>query len=447
MFGLSLAVPNVATLSKGGWWNTAAYRAVDMADSVSKGPAAIADFRRWRFAIPVLASGSIAGATTAQLLALRPATFAEWFAFTSAGGTYIDASGTLQTAGANTPRRDWTNGAGQLMLNNASNNLITNTTSWPFVSGNAVYTSNAGTLLGKPASTIRQRPAAYGSTYQSAFVQPSANASTTYTRSVYLKSDGQRWVYIQQYHGTTNYGAYFDLQAGVKGTVDAGITADIVPCGGGVYRCSVTNTTGGSATYERLQIALVPGNGGNPVYVGDGVSGIYAALPQLEASAFATPPIETTGSSATRAIETCQLGVVPTALLQRSVATVVVRGRGLGTLIYKRFLSATAQNNAGLQRGGSDTLIGSGSSASTPVPYFEASLGTGAFAAGFGVAQAHDAAGRYLCGNGGVVTTGGTPGIAWADAWLGADGWYDEIVIYPFRVSNASLPSVARVWQ
>lgn len=335
MLSTGLSLTSTALKASGGWWNSAAYRAIDTADGVSKGPAAIADFRRWRFALPalgpelvtnggfdtgsgwslsssemsisggvmswaavaqyntarhsvplvvgkaysvtytILSGGSVysqlgpypnnsdgvwratpgtytdvliakTGAAAVCLAAggspttatidnvsvkevltngqMRPATFDEWFAFTSAGGTYIDATGTLKTAGANTPRRDWTNGVGQLMLNNASTNLYTysQVSSSGFYAGNVSFTTNNalapdGTLT---STRVIANSGMIGYVDNLIINNISFTSGTTYTLSMFVAPAGMTsfvtLVYKELVGNTTNATAVINLSSGTS---------------------------------------------------------------------------------------------------------------------------------------------------------------------------------------------------------------------------------------
>ena len=117
--------------------------------------------------------------------------------------------------------------------------------------------------------------------------------ASPYTFSVYLKAAERSWVYLR-----LGLGAYFNLSTGTKGTVDAGVTADIVSVGDGWYRCWIRVTT--SAGTEYPTVFLASANGTNS-YTGDGVSGIYLWGAQLSDSASLDTYVPQYGAAVTSA--------------------------------------------------------------------------------------------------------------------------------------------------
>jgi len=101
-----------------------------------------------------------------------------------------------------------------------------------------------------------------------------------------------------------NVGGSFNLSTGVATASGTGNTANMVDVGNGWYHCSVTND--GSTDIDN-SIRLGIGNGALGSFVGVIGQGIFAWGAQLEAGAFPTSYIPTTGSTATRAADLAQI--------------------------------------------------------------------------------------------------------------------------------------------
>jgi hypothetical protein len=84
----------------------------------------------------------------------------------------------------------------------------------------------------------------------------------------------------------SNHNAWFDLQTGTLGTVDAGATATITPLSDGFYRCTITFTTGGTIANNFVDFRHSVSNGVLGVTSGQS---IIIRRPQLEVGSTATP--------------------------------------------------------------------------------------------------------------------------------------------------------------
>ncbi len=93
-------------------------------------------------------------------------------------------------------------------------------------------------------------------------------SGATYTYYVDAQAAERTWLYLTS-NGTGAWvGAYFNLQTGVLGTVEGGLSATISPQSGGVYRCAVTFTAGASSASFQVNIASA-----NGTYAYDGILG------------------------------------------------------------------------------------------------------------------------------------------------------------------------------
>jgi hypothetical protein len=97
----------------------------------------------------------------------------------------------------------------------------------------------------------------------------SVASPVTLTYSIYAKAAGKRWIYFLKFDGS-NFGAWFDLQNGVVGNVDAAYTSSIQDVGGGVYRCIFTGP-GENTPNNAIGISDANGSGSVTVNATDGV--------------------------------------------------------------------------------------------------------------------------------------------------------------------------------
>ena len=147
--------------------------------------------------------------------------------------------------------------------------------------------------------------------------QTQAVPLSTHTLSVYVKKETRAWVrlsiagasYASVYGDyTTNRSAYFDLENGVKGTIGSAFAASsIASVGNGWHHISVSFVGANNPDNEH-QIGIAPSDLSS-VYTGDGTSGIYIYGAQLEAGAFPTSYIPTSGSTVTRAADVASIPV------------------------------------------------------------------------------------------------------------------------------------------
>lgn len=232
--------------------------------------------------------------------------------------TYFDVTGTMQTVSGNTPRFDYdpvTHAARGLLIEEARQNIAVAsgdlTTGWTWTLVTAVVgpdTSPNGTQQ----MTRIVETAASGAHYllQAATVV----ASTAYTFSVYAKASQVR--YLQTAYddntGTNGVFATFDLQSGVvsqaiaaRGTATVG-AATIQAVGNGIYRCTVSGTTGAFTTGRALIFTSNSGTPGwAPSYAGSTANGLSVWGAQLEQGAFPTSYIPTTAAAVTRSADSC----------------------------------------------------------------------------------------------------------------------------------------------
>ena len=133
---------------------------------------------------------------------------------------------------------------------------------------------------------------------------------TTYTLSVFVKEGGRRYMHLAAGGSALGFPSYdyrrgiFDLQTGSVNSTPLNGSADIKPFANGWYRCSITITppAGGAANFD-LYHADTTTPTINTVTDGNGTDGIYIWGAQLEAGAFPTSYIPTSGSTVPRAAD------------------------------------------------------------------------------------------------------------------------------------------------
>ena len=131
-----------------------------------------------------------------------------------------------------------------------------------------------------------------------------APSGASFTWSIYAKKGEKDWIVINAYNGGSAR-VWFDLANGVLGTESGDAVGTIEEVSGGWYKCSVTRP---SNTIVIFSLGLAEANNIFS-YTGDGTSGVYLFMAQLETGSVATSPTLTSlsaeGTTTTRVAETC----------------------------------------------------------------------------------------------------------------------------------------------
>ena len=151
-------------------------------------------------------------------------------------------------------------------------------------------TENAYKLIENTAENVH---AFYNSTF-------GVNNGDTYTISLFIKYNGRQWFRLWGQFGSSNKEAYFDIENGLLGQKDSGLTSKIEDYGNDWYRISASATSDGTNGRFRGYLAEADGDS---FYQGDGTSGAFIWGAQYEEGSYETSYIPTEGTTATRAIE------------------------------------------------------------------------------------------------------------------------------------------------
>ena len=197
------------------------------------------------------------------------------------------------------------------------------------------------------------------------------NTGVVTTISTFAKASGKPFVAMSNSNGSVVY-ASFNLTTGAVGTVTSGYTANMEDFGNGWYRCSVTTPTG----FNERGIYAVSDTDGAIAAAANGNDGILLYGAQVEAGAFLTSYIPTTGAPATRAIDIAE---IPTSAFgynngagsiavefksnkpsSLSYGAFVLSDGGVSNRIL-HFTSSTAHRGAIITSGVADVNIGAGS--------------------------------------------------------------------------------------
>ena len=234
----------------------------------------------------------------------------------ASGGTFLGSDGLLQTAANNIPRIEYdaTGAVKGLLIEQARTNLVTysndfTTSSWTRY--RVSIASNVSGVTAPDGSETVDKMIPNSANHEHRVWDGVSSTAVGETYSVYAKSAGYDYVWLGYYEGAVYGYAVVNLTNGV---VTASNTANysVEASTNGFYRISVTKTASGT---NPRYISISPSptasptlNSNNaPLYTGDGTSGIYVWGAQIEAGAFHSSYIPTTGTAATRAVDVAQI--------------------------------------------------------------------------------------------------------------------------------------------
>lgn len=194
----------------------------------------------------------------------------------------------------------------------------------------STVTANAATAPDGTATADKLVEDTSNGTHFSSQAFSGTTNTSAYTYSRWVQAAGRTEVQLMIIEGATftrSVSCNFNLTAGTAGSaVTAGGatagTPKIEAFPGGLYRCSITATLGGSDT--SIQVRDYIASAGATSYTGDGTSGLYLWGAQLETGSYASSYIPTTTATVTRNADSISIA-----------ATAFPVGSGQGTLFIE----------------------------------------------------------------------------------------------------------------
>jgi hypothetical protein len=282
---------------------------------------------------------------------------------------------------------------------------------------------------------------------------------TAYTWSAFVKDNGRRYVSLVM--GTvvpSNMAVVVDLQTGTitqSGIVTAGggmtfSGAQIEPFANGVYRISISGIIGSSNTTVFYNIALsntgTPSSFsfGCPTYTGTNQS-VFVWGMQLEAGAFPSSYIPTTGTSATRAADNITISGAAQTIIAAATGSIVAQvGTQAGTSFAANIVDSNGTNVLGFN---------ASNNALASLVATLATANTGNRNAGDDkIGLAWSGAGRSIVLNGGTVATDASAQTPSSTQKLGSANatsnfiyaYVERLTLFNSKLADATLQGFTR---
>ena len=275
----------------------------------------------WRPRAGQAAGGGVPAGLTLDMSFLTPGTLPPGVTFTRAStATYLDATGTMQSATANTPRWDYSPSAltlNGLLIEEARTNSVVNNTMVGAIPGTPGTLPTNWGLGGSPglSSQVVGTGVESGITYMDLRVFGTAtgnNAIQIATGGATAAAvNGQVWsasVYLRMVAGSfTNLGVaiivneYTSAAGLIRTDTSLAMPVTVAPLATQRYVYSPTLTGGGTVAFVQQRVVFTAVGGAT-------VDATFrVGLPQLELGAMATSVIPTSTVAVTRAVEACSM--------------------------------------------------------------------------------------------------------------------------------------------
>jgi hypothetical protein len=317
---------------------------------------------------------------------------------------------------------------------------------WNNEGTNPTVTVNAATA---PDGTLTAALVADNSSSAAPYINQSvtlSGASGTYTTSVYAKAGTSSIICVQLQTGSQDGACYFQLTGAGSAALRSlhpATSAQIKQLANGWYRCSIQCTSTGGGDGGALRIAPawrsdMTGGESDATQTGN----LYIWGVQVEAGAFLSSYIPTSGATATRAAESISISGSAQSLINSTTASIIAQLNNGGSINY----AATAVDSNGTNLLGFDatnhglaSITASLATANTANRISRDKLGI-----------AWSGAGRSLVLNGGTVATDATAQTPSATQKLGSAGgtsnfvyaYIERLSIWNSKLADATLQAL-----